>query len=183
MTLSIIFGTAFEAELNAMGTDNIRVYAHDGHTYIGHDSSEIVHVCDEDCLRQALPDEYVLSDELNYTYVSIHPWQTEPDHLGSWMTYVRTADVSDFDPGDDPYVLCAACKAELRRDEDLFEEQYGRRIGEVVLDEAERQALAVAIDNVRRGTNYRAFEELLDAAGGPEKLDALRRKIAPHAED
>lgn len=56
-------------------------------------------------------------------------------------------------------------------------------MADVELSEAERATLAIAIDNVRRGTDYRALEVLLDAAGGPEELDTLRRKIAPHAED
>lgn len=183
MTLSVIFGEAFEADPGTMGTENIRVYRHNGHTYIGHDSSEIIHVCDNDCLIQALPSEYV-QDGIDWsTFVSIHPFARGTNRDGTPLMHVRTADVGDFDPGDDPYVLCAACKRELRRDEDLFEEQYGRRIGEVVLDEAERLTLATAIDNVRRGTDYQALEVLLDAAGGPEELDALRRKIAPHNED
>lgn len=181
MTLSIIFGEAFEADPVVQG-GNIRVYTIDEHTYIGHDTSEIVHVCDNTCLIQALPNEYAACDDSGDHYVSIHPF-SRASGAAVTMTFVRTADVVDFDPGDDPYVLCAACKAELRRDEDLFEEQYGRRIGEVVLSEAERAALAIAIDNVRRGTDYRALEVLLDAAGGPEQLDALRHKIAPHTED
>jgi hypothetical protein len=125
--LTMTYGSAFQSDIASdEDTSRIRVYCHGGKTYVGHDSSDHVHVCDKGCMFQVVDDTvFAPADIDSRTFVSIDT-DTRPDGL----TYVTTIDVGDFDPGDDPYVLCGACGAELLRDDDRFYEQYGRHIGE-----------------------------------------------------
>lgn len=125
--LSLVYGSAFQSDI---GTDDdtsrIRVYRHDGRTYVGHDTTDIVHVCDKSCMFQAIDDSvYAPADIDSTVFVSI-----DTETRADGRTYVATIDVLGFDPGDDPYILCGACGAELLRDDDKFYEQYGRHIGE-----------------------------------------------------
>ncbi len=125
--LSLVYGSAFQIDVGAdEDTSRIRVYRNDGQTYVGYDTTDIVHVCDRGCMFQAIDDSiYAPADIDSRTFVSI---DTETRDDG--RTYVSTIDVLEFDPGDDPYILCGACGAELLRDDDKFYEQYGRHIGD-----------------------------------------------------
>jgi hypothetical protein len=124
MTLSLIYGEAFEADPAAMGTDSIRVYRSRGKTFIGHSTHDIGHCCDE-CLGQAIPNEYLPSDNDPRAYVSIHEEHRPPRGLHRGLTVVRTCDVVAFDPGDDPYIVCEVCGEELYRDDEAYEAMFG----------------------------------------------------------
>jgi hypothetical protein len=122
MTLSVVYGTAFAVDPSdeIVSHRSVRVYrTQDGKVYIGQDTQEIVHVCDAVCLTQALPREYLPTTNSADAYVSIHP---------SLDGIVRTADVGEFDPGDDPYILCDACETELLRDDAAFLVAFGHPI-------------------------------------------------------
>lgn len=125
MTLSMVYGSAFQTTI--LYDDRLRLYRHGDKSYVGYDTSDIVHVCDETCLFQVVDDDvYAPADNDSRVFVSIHPRPVP----AKGVTYVDTIDVVDFDPGDDPYVLCGACGTELLRDDDKFYEQYGRHIWE-----------------------------------------------------
>lgn len=127
MTLSMIYGEAFRDDDADPMDSRIRVYViARGVRYVGHDSHEVAHVCDWDCAMAALPNEYMPTEGWGIShpraYVSIHTDERPP------FTYARTCDISDFDPGDDPYIECDACGAVLLRDDEAYETMYGRRI-------------------------------------------------------
>lgn len=122
--LSLIYGNAFEVSSDDPITDHrsVRVYRAGGRTFIGHDTSDIAHVCDAQCAINAIDRTYTETDQ-GSAYIVLDPPVIDPENF-------PTIDVVDFDPGDDSYILCAACDTELLRDDDKFFEQYGRRIGE-----------------------------------------------------
>lgn len=126
MKLSIVFGTAYEVAEPLDG--NVRNYNAGGRHFIGHDSSDIVHVCDEACAQTVITEAgpYVKCEDTD-AYVIVPDVPYDPSEM---FRNVPTADIHGFDPGDDPYILCGACETELLRDEDKFYEQYGRHIGE-----------------------------------------------------
>lgn len=140
MALSIIFGTAFEVPTEQDRTDraanelhgNVRYYVADGRTFIGHDTEEIVHVCDRACAQTVIEEDggrWTAASEYRAgmadTYVDL---TAEKDTNGASTTNHGTVDVVSFDRGDDPYVLCAACKSELYRDDTEYLAQFGRPI-------------------------------------------------------
>lgn len=126
--LSIVFGEAFEDDTAEGATGNIRVYSVDGRHFVGHETSEIVHVCDKACAETVLREagNYVQANDA-FTFVSLDETRTVQTG-GNPLTMVDTADVQSYDAGDDSYVLCGACKAELHRDDEAYEAMFGRKI-------------------------------------------------------
>lgn len=123
MALSLVDGTAYEVSTadEILDHPSVRPYLMGGAAYIGIDTLDIVHTCDRDCAMRIIPQNYFRA-ESGDAYVSGVNYRS--DH----GVTVRTIDILDFDPGDDPYILCAACGAELLRDDEAFETMYGRPI-------------------------------------------------------
>src|SRR3954447_6453180 len=127
MALSMIYGEAIEISGPIDGT--VRLYELDGRTFLGTDTYEIVHVCGNVCrddLVQSEGDRWTQTDNSNRDeFVSL----TElVDTSGEPTGKFDTLDVQGFDRGDDPFVLCAACGAELYRDDEAFEEMFDHPI-------------------------------------------------------
>lgn len=109
--LSLVFGEAYEVHPNdeILESPNVRGYVMGHATYVGVDTSEVVHLCSDDCLHRYLPDEYCQCVDTD-SYASIHTW------TGKHGLMVRTADVGDFDPGNETHILCANCGTDLLKD-------------------------------------------------------------------
>lgn len=122
--ISLVFGTAFEVSPTDEILDHpsVRPYRMGGSAYVGAETDEILHVCDRECAMRVMTGEY-LPAEGGDAYVSTHPYTSRDGRT------VRTVDVVGFDPGDDPYVLCAACGEELLRDDVAYRAMFGRSIG------------------------------------------------------
>jgi hypothetical protein len=126
MMLSLIYGVAIRDSVDAENDDisRIRVYVGtDTDTYVGTDTTDIAHVCDDECGRRVVgrgfkPSEMLGDNPAIRSFVR---------PLGD---RALTIDVIDFDPGDDPYIKCAACDATLLRDDAAFLEQHGRPIND-----------------------------------------------------
>lgn len=119
--VSLVYGTAFEVSSGDPILDhpNVRPYLiTDGPSYVGHDTTEILHACSEECAQVLIA-------------------STTPEHMsktenGSYVNQAtrETIDVMDFDRGDDPYVTCAQCSVVIYRDDAEYRRQYGRFVGE-----------------------------------------------------
>jgi hypothetical protein len=129
--LSIVYGSAFEVEGQEDDYGNVRVYRTGGRTFIGHDSFDIAHVCNRTCLSRIIDGSSLWPVDL------VEPRLTwEPAGGDSYVQLLTleysdrfpTADVHNFDPGDDPYIRCAACGTELLRDDERFEAEFGHPI-------------------------------------------------------
>lgn len=125
MALSLVSGTAYEVHTTDEILDhpNVRPYRMGGAAYIGIDTLDISHVCGWDCAMRIIPQNHFRAESGDAYVAGV----TYPSKHG---ITVRTVDILDFDPGDDPYVLCAACGAELLRDDEAFEAMYGRSIND-----------------------------------------------------
>lgn len=122
MAYTITFGSAMPVDEYLRG--NVRMYvAEDGRMFVGHDTTDMLHACNMECVVEVL-----MECEERWEGIDMHTYVApdEPDNRG----YVPTADISSADYGDDTYVLCAACDAELHRDDERHEAEYGHRIGE-----------------------------------------------------
>jgi hypothetical protein len=127
--LSIVFGSAFEVPNEEPDLAMARNYRANGRNLIGHDSHDIVHVCDKACAETVIREagNYVQCTNNESTFVSFEETKYTD---GKGTGHYPTADVHDFSPGDDPYVLCGACGETLLRDDDAFEAMFGHKIGE-----------------------------------------------------
>lgn len=107
---TLIYGTAFRDDDYSDPRGGVRVYRAGGAQFLGYDSSDMEHVCSDACLRKRRAqilaagegfreDDYRGGNELFHALVG-----PEFDNRD-----VTTIDVSGFDPGDDPYVVCAVC--------------------------------------------------------------------------
>lgn len=126
-TLTIIYGTAMRVA-DGERDDRVRVYVHEsGATYWGDETHELEHVCSQLCADAALnvhgpreDGDYELCADSRSSFLAL---ATDGDE-----TKAATADVTSADYGDDPYVLCASCGAELYRDDAAYEAAYGTSI-------------------------------------------------------
>lgn len=126
--LSIVFGSAFEVPAGDRSRD-VRVYRAGSRVFIGHDSHDITHVCDEACAETVIREagNYVPCENDTSAFVSFEETKyTDGKGTGNYPT----ADVGSFEPGDDPYILCGACGETLLRDDDKYEAMFGHKIGE-----------------------------------------------------
>lgn len=126
--LSLIYGKAFEVPANdpIKGHPSVRTYSARGRVFIGHDTDEIAHVCNETCASGLVAKDGALWRETDEQSSYVAPDRGVRNAIHG--RYARTIDVLPFDPGDDPYVLCAHCGAELLRDDEKFEAEYGHPI-------------------------------------------------------
>ncbi len=108
MTLSLMYGSAFETTDDGPG--NWREYSADGRYFIGSDTDDIAHACSWACARELLPPDIHACANDPSAYITLRPF-TYTD--GRPTDEYPTIDIVDFDPGDDPYVLCEACGAVL----------------------------------------------------------------------
>lgn len=124
---SIVFGTAFEVPAGDRSSF-VRKYRIDGDSrlFIGEDTSDISHVCNEACAETVLREagNYVRCEDPG-SYIIVPDAPFNPSDL---FTHISTADIQEFDRGDDPYVCCAACGEELHRDDAAYLEMFGRPI-------------------------------------------------------
>jgi hypothetical protein len=129
---SVIFGTAFEVPTDddILDHPSVRPYrTDDGRAFIGHDTLDIAHACGLPCAVLIVGGEWALA-------ISHDDAMSGVDLTGEKFTdgrptgYFTTFDIVAFDPGDDPYVVCAQCETVLLRDDDAFLAQYGRPIGD-----------------------------------------------------
>lgn len=118
--VSIVYGQAFEVPSDdpIANHPSVRTYRlGDGRLFVGSDTDEIGHACNHACA--------ILSVGSGWT-PTVGPEDS--------MSYVvpetgATVEIVGFDPGDDPYILCDSCGAELLRDDGRFEAEYGHPIG------------------------------------------------------
>lgn len=116
--LSVVYGQAFEVDIddNIINHPNVRSYVVNGRAFIGSDTWEIEHFCGMECFT---PPEDWNSTRFGDVYVNLN---------NSHQGYFATADIQEFDPSDDPYILCDGCGEELVRDDEAYEAMYGRPI-------------------------------------------------------
>lgn len=131
--ISAILGDAFEVEPNCPDGPNYRLYRVNGRTFMGCESDDIVHLCDRKCLASFLERDFGvgLSDATIVACNSPDAWiDTQETQFtdGTGTDKFLTIHVAGFDPGDDPYILCAVCERELLRDDEKFEAMYGHPI-------------------------------------------------------
>lgn len=104
---SIVYGTAFLVDDEPNPNENIRVYKYNGLTFIGHDTTDIEYACNSDCsVNQLELSGY--SQDVFGRYINVTSIRDEQKQC-----VIDTADVMDFDPGDDWYIRCAACDETL----------------------------------------------------------------------
>lgn len=129
--LTLAFGNAIELDGPndpIIGDARVRTYIVGSRAFLRVDTDDLAHVCDSQCAAELIRREFAEFTQCETDVSAYVDLSEQTDTAGAPVGQWSTIDVGDGDTGDDTYVLCAACGAELVRDDDRHIAEYGHAI-------------------------------------------------------